>query len=822
MKHCISTALLLAVSLLAGGCTDDELEYVSELNGPEQAGDSPLQFAVDPYTLGTQPDARAAEPSPVPEPESEAEKAIRDFWLFQFNTDGTQLAAPVYYSIPDPNPDNKTLTDLTKAAYGNLKKNTPMTIYIVTNTGNATWANDAGFNTLNALKKQKLPAPFSIQAGFDGDNDGKADDIYIPMAGQLDNVTVSDNSMITVPVTRMYAKIKIQVGFKESSMNLYYADITGIPWYCKVSPLSDGTTDAAVPFPADTRMISRAFKSDEAVADEDGNKWLVLYMPENIRGEVDGVDKTTTGSGATTGNPIPENALKVSIRSKYMGEDYYYTVYPGENSVNNFNVRRNRVYRVSIDVRKITDQHNPSSNCYVVKPGEMLSFEPYNRAEKGGGYDIRTYLDPNVTSKRIHHVGIIWQTKDCIGDNSKGDLVTWEANEASPLDSKLVIKKTGVEGNALVGAYNSSGKIIWSWHIWVTPNEPDNIANAIIYTTYRWDNKGIHHTEPRIPGYGIMPCNIGALAFRSDDDMPYKPIWINWYTIEPHYSIPNGTKFPDSQIRTFGMLYQWGRKDPFPPMIYSTGVEDGNGTLSYTNEYTEEHVANDNRTVVNKTSSDESSYLFHSVDGGQSVEYSIGHPTIYIRSYSTDIIKNDWCIPADDRLWGATESSTVEYSIPDSNNKAHLRNNYGTKSIFDPCPAGWRVAPGDLWLGFTKDGLNPTNYENDVNYSKEDSGKRPGMSMYVQAFQSGPTTYFPLQGTRTGSGSCGNTGLCGNYHNATCDDEGRVNLLHLHRNMAIASQNNKSLMLFKLFEYKEEKYYAKSTAGPIRCVRDSK
>ncbi len=814
MKHCISTALLLAASLLAGGCTDDELEYVSELNGPEQAGDSPLQFAVDPYTLGTQPDARAAEPSPVPEPESEAEKAIRDFWLFQFNTDGTQLAAPAYYSIPDPNPDNKTLTDLTKAAYGNLTKNTPMTIYIVTNTGNATWANDAGFNTLNALKEQKLPAPFPIQAGFDGDNDGKADAIYIPMAGQLDNVTVSDNSMITVPVTRMYAKIKIQVGFKESSMNLYYADITGIPWYCKVSPLSDGTTDAAVPFPADTRMISRAFKSDEAVADEDGNKWLVLYMPENIRGEVDGADKTTTGSGATTGNPIPENALKVSIRSKYKGEDYYYTVYPGENSVNNFNVRRNRVYRVSIDVRKITDQHNPSSNCYVVKPGEMLSFEPYNRAEKGGGYDIRTYLDPNVTSKKIHHVGIIWQTKDCIGDNSKGDLVTWEANEASPLDSKLVIKKTGVEGNALVGAYNSSGKIIWSWHIWVTPNEPDNIANAIIYTTYRWDRNGIHHTDPRIPGYGIMPCNIGALAFRSDDDMSDS-------------SLSQGTKFPDSQIRTFGTLYQWGRKDPFPPMICSTGTEDVNGTLGYEDKYTGDHYANDNRTLVHKTSTTNTSRLFHSTTLNSDQDYltyGIQNPTVYISGLN-----------GSDNLWGGTKGSGGYPIREDYYVMAHIYDNYGEKSIFDPCPKGWRVPPGDLWLGFTSTGLNPLppefdwsgnvtgqKYEDQVNYCEAESGKRPGMSMYVQDWHKGPTVYFPLQGTRVGSGDCKNTGLCGNYHNATCDDNNRVNILHLHRDMAKVSNNHRGIMLFMIFEYKTAQYYAKSTAGPIRCVRDSK
>jgi len=820
MRNAVISIALLCTVALASGCVGEDLSIVPEQDTPDRTH---FQLAVESYD--TNAATRASEPSPNPEPESPEEKAIHDFWLFQFNPDGSQLAAPKYYELTG----TQTLNNLTSQAFNDLTKNHKMTVFIVTNTGSANWVTGTDFNTLDKVKGQKLPNPFYILAGEDSDNDGKADDIFIPMCGQIDGITVTAESFVIVPVTRMFAKVKIQVSFKEESMVLYNANITGIPWYCKVGPLSEGLDAGgepnAVPFPAGTRIISRALKSTQAIEDKDGCKWLTVYMPENIRGEIADADKLTKTN-------IPENALTVSIQAKYDGMDFYHTVYPGENSVNNFNVRRNCVYRVTLDVRSTEDQHNPSSNCYIVKPGDKLSFEPYNRVEKGGGYDISAYLDPNVTSKKIAWVGIIWQTKDCIGDNTGGKLVKLGPVTPDPRNQKIIIEKTGLEGNALIGAYNSNDEIIWSWHIWVTPNEPDNIANAITYTTYRWDSGGIYTNEPRVPGYGIMPCNLGALANTAVADpnirfgMPYST---------------NHPKYPDSQTRTFGMLYQWGRKDPFPPMIYSPGNEDGNGDLPYTNNYTETHYENDNQTVVNKTSSvgDHLSrnYLFYSKDYFElfrksAVVYSIQHPTVYIAHKNSD-----WCPDnqKDDKLWGGLEpdpNSMKKLKVTDKGKynqtvSANLYDNYGTKSIFDPCPTGWRVPPGDIWLGFTKDGLNPQNTNGynsfeTVNFSETESKDKLGLSMYMRAWRNGPTSFFPLPGTRVGNGECINVGLCGNYHNATCSDKGRVNILHIHRDMSKVSEDYQDMVLFKLFELTTEQYYCKSTAGPIRCVRDSK
>lgn len=835
---------LLCVFMLAG-CTDDEL--TPGLNG-DGTPISPLRFEVTPFSVNVDGVTRSAQESDNPEQENEKERRIRDFWLFQFNLDGTQLAAPKYYSMPD---NGATLNDLTLAAYNDLTKDTPMMIYVVTNTGSSTWATGAGFDTIDKVKEQKLPMPSPIQAGVDHNNDGVTDDnVYIPMFGGLDNVTVKNGGIVVLPVTRMYAKIKIQVGFNDPTMNFYYADVKGIPWYCKVTTVSTGIDPATgepaavdLQLPA-SRWVSRAFNSTQTETDASGNKWLVLYMPENLRGEVSNANKATSEN-------IPDNALKVIVSAKYDGADYFYTVYPGENNVNNFNVRRNCVYRVNIAVRNFTDQHNPSSNCFVVGSYQKLSFEPYNRVEKGGGYDISTYLNPNDPKKRIAKVDIIWQTLDCIGDNTDGNLVHYVASTdpEHPEYSKIRIEHTGYEGNALVGAYNSDNEIIWSWHIWVTPNQPDNIANAVVYTTYHWDSGGIYNTEPRVPGYGIMPCNLGALSFSSDEELPLYPRDNDIMKVSG-YSIPVGERYPESHVRTFGMLYQWGRKDPFPPVVCSTGTEDKNGTLPYTNAITDLHYANDNQTIVEKTSEyDATDYLFHSTvllkDEGNifrpkytnsenPVQYGIAHPTVYISGClpsrygapSTSAFNKsdgDWCGTDADAswgLWGATEDTSVSYNVVSGQ---YIYDNYGEKSIFDPCPNGWRVPPGDLWLGFTSTGLNPSSFD-EVNYAYEESELRPGMSMFVQGWHTGPKTYFPLQGTLQYNGIAQNPGLCGNYHNATCFELHKVNILHLHRNMDKASGWNVGTgrnMLFRIFETSAANT-SKSTASPVRCVRDSR
>jgi hypothetical protein len=93
-----------------------------------------------------------------------------------------------------------------------------------------------------------------------------------------------------------------------------------------------------------------------------------------------------------------------------------------------------------------------------------------------------------------------------------------------------------------------------------------------------------------------------------------------------------------------GLLYQWGRKDPF---LGSSNINDN---------------------VIA-----ESTYSWPSaVDRQRSIEYTIKHPTTYI--YSDKSYNADW------------------YYV--SKNVVDTTRWSSTKTIYDPCPIGWRVPDG--------------------------------------------------------------------------------------------------------------------------------
>ena len=79
------------------------------------------------------------------------------------------------------------------------------------------------------------------------------------------------------------------------------------------------------------------------------------------------------------------------------------------------------------------------------------------------------------------------------------------------------------EGNAVIAAYDSQEKILWSWHIWLTS---DNISAE----TYYVSSNGVFTDE--VAGV-VMDRNLGALSNEVNS------------------------------VDAFGLFYQWGRKDPY-------------------------------------------------------------------------------------------------------------------------------------------------------------------------------------------------------------------------------------------------------------------
>lgn len=217
---------------------------------------------------------------------------------------------------------------------------------------------------------------------------------------------------------------------------------------------------------------------------------------------------------------------------------------------------------------------------------------------------------------------LVWET-------SKG-MVTGVKFE----DGKIIFKVAAQNGNALIAAY-SGDKIVWSWHIWFPEDE---VATAQTKT-----------------GYYVMNMNLGAMtaSFGSTPD-----------------------------VKPYGLLYQWGRKDPFPAAPTLTGDTQTVGAPIYGPDGTEVTI---------------SYSLWSSVDKN-TLDYAIENPTKCLSNYAQYNTCHDWlkASDSDDALWGNPKGGEKD-----------SENNYvnkGAKSFYDPCPVGYRVPPADVFRSFTATG----------------------------------------------------------------------------------------------------------------------
>ena len=165
--------------------------------------------------------------------------------------------------------------------------------------------------------------------------------------------------------------------------------------------------------------------------------------------------------------------------------------------------------------------------------------------------------------------------------------------------------------------------------------------------------------------------------------------WNIWCTPEPGTVTYNGNTFMDRNLCAIdlnnnrGFLYQWGRKDAFSA-----------ATGSY----------------ASFTFVPALSMVFNTVRGIQTIDYCIKHPTTHVNN-------------GDENSWMSRE----EY------NSLPWRDDI--KTIYDPCPAGWRVPTAAEQNGFS--GLPGTGFSNAINeFGNPGSGyyRSSTISSYPKAY----------------------------------------------------------------------------------------
>ena len=349
----------------------------------------------------------------------------------------------------------------------------------------------------------------------------------------------------------------------------------------------------------------------------------------------------------------------LNISSKAGTSDITATVSISPKKINRGISRVSRFYVMAGNIRKeitVIMPQPPTANCYIVGEGENELIVSI----KGNGNDGIKPEDHNIipnegdASLKPAKIGIIWETnkglvklKDPNGNtvsNTAGNLTLVDYNkETNSIKYEVSLNGASIGGvkggNALIGAFNSSGEVIWSWHIWVCPEMIDSQTQEV---------KEQYVESWTLNDYDVLDRNLGALSNRP------------------------GT---DNSVASMGLLYQWGRKDPFIGAGYSNDNFGGDGTLPVVHYYKEWGVINyfvtsSKPTAIEETIANPTQLVYGKVSGGQA------------EGLSTLADKGGY-------LWGTNGglSATVK--------------DLGSKTVYDPCPVGYRVPPVDAFV-FTK------------------------------------------------------------------------------------------------------------------------
>ena len=289
-------------------------------------------------------------------------------------------------------------------------------------------------------------------------------------------------------------------------------------------------------------------------------------------------------------------------------EDDYY-----EASLSNNTLSAGRLYRVNKTMAKAHIDLSP------VVAGVNRTANSYI-VSKAGDYKFKATHKGNSTSSTVGTINsavVLWESFGTSTAPSEGDLV----KNVDYSDGYITFTATAKEGNAVIAAKDASNKILWLWHIWLT-------------------DKPAEHEYANSAGT-VMDRNLGATCATPAD------------------------------VGALGLLYQWGRKDPFLGSSAISGFDVAKSTIIWP-----ERVESSAETGT--------------------IAYAVTHPTTFISN--ADKYSN--------RDWYYTEDKTTD--------NTRWTESENAKSVYDPCPAGWRVPDGGtdgIWntAGFDDPTFDETN-----------------------------------------------------------------------------------------------------------------
>ena len=350
-----------------------------------------------------------------------------------------------------------------------------------------------------------------------------------------------------------------------------------------------------------------------------------------------------------------------------------------------------------------------TANCYVVSaPGHYSLPLVYGNAIKNAATNVSAYTSTatgtNILNPFINHAGN-GITDPYISGNgctpAKAELVWQDAmNLVTDIEynagsnggniSFKVDRSSIRQGNAVIAIKDASDAILWSWHVWVT----DEDINDVIEITNHQNVK-----------YNFMPVNLGQCDGNT----------ITYVERSCKVKFTAGDQSKEITIKQLANViatgdnhpyYEWGRKDPFYP---SNGMDNTTKTW-----YDKEGIpSTDNPAKANLST------------GAACIKNYILKPNVMHATNTADKLFLN--------LWSANNSSVSFSDL-----------SVTIKTIYDPCPVGFRLPVSYCFSGFTTTGESVES-TSEINGFYDDN--RIGWCLYTDATRS-RTIFFPSTGWR--------------------------------------------------------------------------
>lgn len=290
----------------------------------------------------------------------------------------------------------------------------------------------------------------------------------------------------------------------------------------------------------------------------------------------------------------------ISVPAGCLASGFKIVVYDKLNAIdefmtcNDYSIRRSYIRPmapVNIGEYNVLDAEE-SANCYnICKTNNTLPFK------------FCTVKGNSLEALAVDSASEYWESLTNSASEFNGGNIGYLLSDVTYSKHTVTFNLKGRAGSTSIAA-KSGNTICWNWHIWITNSLPScaRMANGTL----------------------IMDTNLGATG--------------------------PGTL----SLQPMGLLYQWGRKDPFPTM-YHVGYKtmmcfQPAGIINY--------EVKDNATL----------------------EYTLSHPGTFI-----DVI-NKWEATANNSVWAAE------------------------KTVYDPCPPGYRVPTKAEMTGLSLGSWDGTYY----------------------------------------------------------------------------------------------------------------